>query len=54
MSGNLRFIIIPTPGSYKLICQYKNDEVTWGPFTTLLEVSERIRVALENLDKQTL
>jgi hypothetical protein len=54
MSGNLRFIVIPTPVGHKLICQYKNDEVTWGPFTTLLEVSERIRVALENPDKQTL
>jgi hypothetical protein len=61
MNGNLRFIIIPTPRShplvsagYKLICQYGNDEITWGPFKTLPEISDRIREALENLDRQKL
>ena len=54
MNGNLRFIIIPTPVGYKLICQYKNDEVTWGPFETLPAVVDRIQQALTNLDKQKL
>jgi len=27
VNGNLRFIIMPTPGGYKLICQYQSDEV---------------------------
>jgi hypothetical protein len=53
MKGNLRFIIIPTSGGYKLICQYQSDEVTWGPFKTLPEVSDRIRLALTNLEQKT-
>jgi hypothetical protein len=54
MKGPLRFVIIPAASGYKLLCQYKNDEITWGPFKTLMEVSQRIQVALENLDKQKL
>ena len=60
MTGNLRFIIVPSPrshpfvsGGYKLICQYENDEITWGPFKTFAEIAERIRVALDNLEKQS-
>jgi hypothetical protein len=54
MTGNLRFIIIPTSGGFKLICQYENDEIAWGPFKTLPEVSDRIREALTNLEKEKL
>jgi hypothetical protein len=54
MKGPLRFVIIPAVSGYKLLCQYKNDEVTWGPFKTLKEVSERIQTALVNLEKEKL
>ncbi len=61
MTGNLRFVVIPVArthpfvsAGYKLICQYGNDEITWGPFKDLLAVADRIREALVNLDRQKL
>ena len=53
MNGNLRFLICPAPGGFSVICQYGNDEITWGPYQTLAEIAERIRVALVNLEKQS-
>jgi hypothetical protein len=52
MRGNLRFVIIPTSGGYKIICQYEVDEATWGPYQTLREVADRIRLALTNLEQK--
>ena len=48
MKGNLKFTVMPSPGGYKIICQYGEGESSWGPFKTLDQVADRIRVALEN------
>ena len=50
----MRFIIIPTPSGYKLICQYGVEEAAWGPFKTFSMVVDRIQQALTNLEKQKL
>ena len=50
MNGNLRLTVIPLPKGFKILCQYQDEEVSWGPFRSLKEVSNRIVLALENLE----
>jgi hypothetical protein len=54
MNGNIRFNICSDAGHFKVVVAYENEEVAWGPYQTLVEIADRIRTALENLDKQKL
>ena len=50
MNGNLRLTVIPLSKGFKILCQYQEAEVSWGPYKSLKEVRNRIVLALENLE----
>ena len=43
---------MPSSDGYRIICQYRQEETSWGPFKTVPEVSSRLTMALENLEKE--
>jgi hypothetical protein len=51
MNSNIRFIICPDAGRFKVIVAYEGEEIAWRGFDTITQAGQRILRACENLEK---